>query len=350
LEAQERHKPILLCQKCFSLIPEGGEYCPECGAPTVDDLNEGSDTAVYPELARANLLRMRGEYRQAEEICLAVLRRHPNSATANTLLGDICAEKGDLKQASEWYEMALDITPDSASDRQKLESVRARIKDHEAAQTAKTLGLPESRPKIGLWVGGAVTFIVLVAVVGFLLGERTNARIDSANRNVVAPITLPLDSTRGTGPQLETAPDGGSVKSVVSTDLEGRIRAAAGTDGARVLSVGRMPNAIDVLLVFTVAGGEDARRIGAELGRIALGDVTDAANVTLIAMREGKIAYSGDMSRVKLDETSAEAWKAANGGDPLKFANWVLSDHVPPPASGNPPNESAPPNEAQPPE
>ena len=149
MEAPERSNPLLLCQKCFAMIPAGAEYCPECGAPIVDDLAEGSDTAVYPELARANLLRMRGEYKVAEDICLAILRRHPNSATANTLLGDICADRGDLKQAADWYDMALDITPDSESDRRKLEAMRRRIKEHEAAEAAKHLGLPESKPKIG---------------------------------------------------------------------------------------------------------------------------------------------------------------------------------------------------------
>ncbi len=335
MEAQERSKPILLCQKCFSLIPNGEDYCPECGAPVVDDLTEGSDTAVYPELARANLWRMRGEYKQAEDICLAVLRRHPNSATANTLLGDICAERGDLKQAAEWYEMALDITPDSVSDRQKLESVRSRIRDHETAQTAKTLGLPESRPKIGLWVGGAVGFIALIAVVAFLLGERTNARKSTGSAEVLAPVTIPLDSSRDSAANADPEPSANP--DPAAPDLWSRLRIATGADGARLVSAGRLAEGSELVMVFTVSGTEDPRGYAAELGRLGLGEVTDAPAAMLIGLRNGKMAYSGTMSRSRLEAASTAEWKSANGDDAKAFQNATLENEWPAAAPAEPP-------------
>src|SRR4051812_43141822 len=44
---------------------------------------------LHSDLARANLLRLRGEFDQAEQLCLNVLERFPDNAAAHTLLGDI---------------------------------------------------------------------------------------------------------------------------------------------------------------------------------------------------------------------------------------------------------------------
>lgn len=344
MEAQERGKPILLCQRCFALIPEGAEYCAECGAPAMDDLSEGTERAVYPELARANLLRMRGEYKQAEDICLAVLRRHPNSATANTLLGDICAERGDLKQAAEWYEMALDIVPDSASDRQKLESVRNRTREHEAAQTAKSLGLPETKPKVGLWAGGALIFVLLIAIVAYLLGERSNDRRARASNDVVAPISIPLDSTRTSSPAKaeEKAPPEAPE---MSADVGSRVRAAAAEEAGRLVYAAKIANSSSLIVVLGVTGNEDPRGYAAIMGRIALGAVPEATAATLVTLFGERMVYVGTMARAALEVTQTEQWIAEHGNDPAALANATLSNEWPPPAAPaaptNPPAENA---------
>ena len=99
------------CPKCFAVVKLGAEFCPECGA-TLDPASGGSDQEVYNDLAKANLLRNRHQMPEAIEVALGILRKYPNNATAHTLLGDIYAELDDLKQAAEWYEMALDLSPD----------------------------------------------------------------------------------------------------------------------------------------------------------------------------------------------------------------------------------------------
>lgn len=321
LEAPERNSPLLLCQRCFAMIPGGADFCPECGAPAVEDFGEGSESAVYPELARANLLRMRGEYKQAEEICLAILRKHPNSGTANTLLGDICSERGDLRQAAEWYEMALDLMPDSASDQAKLEHIRRRIKEHETASTAKQLGLPESRPKIGLWVGSILVFVALVAATAFLLGERTQAR-RSKPSEVLVPVTVPPVANRETPP--DTKLEEPAVP--VTVPLLDRIKAAAGEDARRLVAAARVPETMAVLLTATVAPGEDARQVGVRLARLILPTVSDAPSTTVIGIRDGKLVYFGTMTREKFDAASTEEWRAANGEDLVAFANATMSD------------------------
>lgn len=150
-------------------MPKDAEFCAECGAPLTDAPGVGgSDQEVYPELAKANVLRMRKEFKQAEDICLSILRRFPNNASANTLLGDIAAEKGELEQSAEWYELSLDIVPDSKEVKAKLEAVRAQLAEQETKTAVETLGIPERKAPIGLYamIGVIVgAFLIAAAVI-----------------------------------------------------------------------------------------------------------------------------------------------------------------------------------------
>jgi tetratricopeptide (TPR) repeat protein len=84
---------------------------------------------AYTLLAQANLYRMRGQWDDAAEKCMAALRLAPDSASANSLLGDIYENQGRYDDAAQWYRMALDANPDSPADRLKLD----RLRRHEAA-------------------------------------------------------------------------------------------------------------------------------------------------------------------------------------------------------------------------
>gem|GEM_PF-4072257 len=81
----------IICDFCFAMNPQGAHICEECGAPLVEGKEAGdeSDQLVYRDLARANLQRMRGDFAAARETCLSILRRYPNNATTQGLLGDI---------------------------------------------------------------------------------------------------------------------------------------------------------------------------------------------------------------------------------------------------------------------
>ena len=81
---------------------------------------------AYALLAQANLLRMRGHWEEAAQSCMAALRLAPDSASANSLLGDIYENQGRYDDAAQWYRMALDANPDSPADRLKLDRLRQR--------------------------------------------------------------------------------------------------------------------------------------------------------------------------------------------------------------------------------
>ncbi len=102
---------------------------------------------AYALLAQANLHRMRGQWDAAAEKCMAALRLAPDSASANSLLGDIYENQGRYDDAAQWYRMALDANPDSPADRLKLDRLRRREDARHGDASLVQPVLPESSAK-----------------------------------------------------------------------------------------------------------------------------------------------------------------------------------------------------------
>ena len=147
--------------------------------------------AFEADLARVNVLRMRGELDAARELCRQALSRKPEHEQAYALMGDLSLEAGDLAGAAEWYEMAASHAPDSARLRQKAEVIRQRLNDQEALQTAQKLGIPTTKSRIQLFAWtlfGLVTALILVAfVLGSQLSQTRAVRAITDPLNLSAP-------------------------------------------------------------------------------------------------------------------------------------------------------------------
>jgi hypothetical protein len=223
----------MTCQACGQPLPEKAAFCPECGVrqtangdpagvtTTVDD-GKGAlvgarvpmakteaiagDAAQSPRgivprptslppvpaasvagslpsrgdlnalLARANLLRMRGQWAEAVERCTEALRLDPYSAAAHSLLGDIYENQGRLEKAIHWYELALDHDPDSVADKAKL--TRARELQAVRRRTRE--------PRLS-WA-----YLVSVAGVAFLFVAFVMAALVAPDRRIVP---TPLQNT-----------------------------------------------------------------------------------------------------------------------------------------------------------
>lgn len=111
----------------MALQPSSGEHAPQSVA-----LREEIST----RLAQANLLRMRACWGSAIEECMDVLRLSPGNASAQSLLGDIYENQGRLDDAIQWFRMALDANPDSASDRAKLRHL-LHVKERTEEETSR---------------------------------------------------------------------------------------------------------------------------------------------------------------------------------------------------------------------
>lgn len=199
MAAQENNKSRL-CPRCFAWAPQDSGFCPECGVQFGGETpTEGSDAVVYQDLARANLMRIRGDYAQAEKTLLSVLHRYPNNVTSHTLLGDMFAEQGDCKSATQWYEMALDLEPADELVQGKLRACQQKLKDQESQTTAEKLALPNARRQALTYVVGLLAVVVVVATMSFVVGRTAG---DAARQSELLA-TSPVDVTP---PQPEDVP------------------------------------------------------------------------------------------------------------------------------------------------
>ena len=322
--------PTVLCAKCFATVERGAPFCPECGIPMSS--SDGSDGEIYPMLARANLLRMRAEYKQAEDVCLKILKRFPNNSTANTLLGDICAERGDLEHAAQWYEMALDLSPDSQVDREKLAAVKQRIHDRDTAATAAQIGIPVRKGSPAIPAVLAALLIVAVGAGAYFFGANTpkpdakaNVVDVSGGGGVVDPGTQPIDKPAG---QSEALP-------WIDAEATARVKNALADQGVIVLDAWEHPLTRELLVTINAEGQSDVRRFAAVAGGRII-EKTGAPSVTVRAVQAGLQVFVGKVGKAELDALIAAVTEGQDPYAALDAADRLLSPGEWPakPASG----------------
>lgn len=161
------------CQHCGQATGAQEVFCSHCGRGISDKLmGRGAEQDIYLMLVTGNVLRLRRQWRLAEAKCSEVLRRDPENAAAHSLLGDISRDQGKLRDAIEWYKMALDRNPGSATDRKKLEAVIDEVFSGRSPGLVTSAGAKFREELGGLAadVRGVRLPSSLVAVVGMALG------------------------------------------------------------------------------------------------------------------------------------------------------------------------------------
>lgn len=300
-----------LCPLCllWRKATEGPCDDPDCpiGRPAGE-----READIHLELARANLMRMRGDYAAARDACLSILKRFPGDLSAHTLLGDVAAESGDLAQAAQWYEMALDVAPDSQSDRTKLDSVRRRIQEHEAATTALQLGLPTTKPKALRFAIGTSTFIVLVAVVAFYTGGWSRARnqepavirdsveLTPARTEPSQPAPGPKSTEPAPAPPPAPPADPGIAADRATLD---RLKAQC-THGAAIVAATSDPRTAALTVTVRAVNVDGAKQVAAELAVSVLRVMSDAPSVTVRVAANDQIVFVADM--IQSERAAAE--------------------------------------------
>jgi len=170
----------MYCWHCGKPIPEEAGFCAACGMIVVGPA-EGTGGAASAEqevhslLTQANLLRMRKDWQGAILRCTEALKISPASASAHSLLGDICRDEGRPRDAIEWYKLALTLDPARRQDREKLDALIDQVygagkPGSQVEASVEIAGVRETTLKSGLWVGGmALAGSFLVTLSAFLL-------------------------------------------------------------------------------------------------------------------------------------------------------------------------------------
>ena len=344
------------------------------------------DWGVYPvsstfdaDLAKANLMRMRNDFRKAEEICINILRTYQKSAATHTLLGDIYSDQGRLEQAAHWYELSLDLDPNSWAEKQKLDDIREQIKERDHISSAQTLGLDEVGAVRPAWIVlGVASFLFISYGVfyvirhGHLGGSNDqpvvktpiNAIPDNVDpkRELVAsntvagvapPASSPVDGLTSGNAVTGNAPITGSSKD--DKDLELTVREKSDF-GDNLVSLVTDPRTQTVFLTYMVGPKDNERIIGTNLAKTLFDTTSDPETVTIRAMRFEKLLFMADVPRDRYNETLTEDWKKKAANE-MAWVDYVITNEWPeksgkvtPPPPGpegdNPPAASSPPTAA----
>lgn len=319
-----------LCDRCYSMLEESALVCQECGA-TMESASapQAADAVAYPEIARANLKRMKGEYAEAEQICLAVLKQFPNNLSAHLLLGDVAWDRGDARQAVQWYDMAVDLAPESASTRAKLDRARALVAKEEIR--AGLAGLEGEPSRAGfIWTTLLViAAIVIVGVFAFRAGGERGRREASDLDKYVEPISI-----GGEAPRVDQQPEEGSsqppeppaaqvqpLQSMAETRILEAVRTGLGAEAARVAACHFDPRTGDAALsVLFGDGGDGDLILLARAGAAAIESNLGVSRVVLkLIATDGRLVMAGTL-------TADSLRGAAGQPSTVEWANSILRD------------------------
>jgi hypothetical protein len=175
--------------------------------------------SVHALLTQANLHRIRGQFTEAIDCCVAVLRAQSGNVTAHSLLGDIYRDQGKMADAIQWYRMALDLRP-NPSDQAKLAELerqqvaeigRTRATRRGAAGadplaaatglntgTSNLMGVSPRRWLRGIWIA-SLSFLVIV--LASLIALRSPQARNTPNKSKSGfPVNAGFSSATGLPP------------------------------------------------------------------------------------------------------------------------------------------------------
>jgi hypothetical protein len=337
-------KPTM-CERCFAPVQSTDQICPECGAPLH---SAGSvqvvESAVHADLAQANLLRLRGERDAAEKKCLSILKRYPNEPEAHSLLGELSADREDYPRAIEWFELALDLNPNSATDKARLEELKAKVHSADAVKTEEQLGLP---PQVNYlpWIAGIV--LLIVVLVGVAAWRAPKKDTTSVKGGVVeAPQESngkTINNSAGAVPPATGSVDGNSSRdasapSPVAFSMEDRTLLEAlqrGMYGASILSVDQDPRDKVLMVTYAAPKLDEARRAGAIIAKDALDRSPESDLVTVRGVNGDQIVFVADASRPRLAEIEGENNQDLQSGNDSWISNFLQREWPSAPSSSS---------------
>lgn len=221
----------LKCSGCGSSNPASHNFCSNCGtklekpAPTQESESRTKAQELiedaFREFERENL----GEAILLGEAAVAL---DTANASAYSLLGTIYDKRGQLSEAIRCFERAVELNPDSAADRERLEAIRLQsvAVTASAAKVSATRSYLERNSSLIL-VGVAtalVVFLIMLPIV--LLRGSGEERASTSPQQLVA---APGSSARPVAPPPSQA---GQAGSAAGTTAQTGARTTAPSSGA----------------------------------------------------------------------------------------------------------------------
>ncbi len=342
----------VICPFCSAHVSANALTCPDCGAPINGGTLADAESAVYPDIARANLSRMRGDFKAAEGQLLAVLRRFPNNPIAQEMMGDLALERDDSARALEWYEMAFAIDPNSPALAKKLKSARGEITDQQTDETVQQLGIDRKTTNSPVLIAMIILAVIVVGVSAFYLGT-AKARQPVADRPIKVITAEPQPSATNPKSEADTSqpPPERTQRGPQGSDDITLLQAlqAKAADGGSVLAVRHDPRSRSVIVDFKFPQA-NGRELAARIAKDTLAADPTSITVTVRGISAGALVYIADVHKNRIDEIQTDAWNASHPDNPSAWVDHVLSNEWPAPSGGAvepPPNSSDLPTDPQ---
>lgn len=321
----------------------------------------------YLKLVTANILRLRRQFDLAEAQCSEVLRRDPKNAEAHSVMGDIARDRGNAKDAIEWYRLALDLDPGNLSDRRKLEAVIdkayprekvspvERIRDNVTGQletTAAEIRAARLPPAGYLALGALLAVIIGVTVILLVLGHQAAPPITTIGEGQPsgAFVSAPLQPRQAGEAAATTAPAAEPRFAESITELEValldhlREQARVVDPNCRVAEVEIDPRDGGVSIRVSmprVWSGEETRRsiarAAAAIARAAASwdERVSAVRVRCDARQQGQSDEPAFIGQADLGKLSAGVQEAGSDGHEQAFPSaWWSPDLAVSPRAG----------------
>ena len=329
------------CEDCKIILEDEVRFCPKCGKGVGAGREGGRpDVRLGALVTSANVHRVRQEWDAAVCDATCALEIDPNNAQVASVLALIYEQRGNADEASVWYRIALELDPQNAANRARLERVSRGV------GTSPVRAGDRRRTLIAAAVAVALVVVTVMLTLAFSRpraeapAQRRATGPSTGRTEIRTPVTAPA-ATSGQGaaarPGTGLAPTGAPT---ARTPGEAAIKAtlagseAARVSGATVDDVIADPGQGVVVVTFSLpATGPITRAkvIGAaaQIARGALGANAEVRSVTVrcIVSPGGsattQIAFVGDVTRAAMEalgesptETQLDAAFAAKWWNP----------------------------------
>lgn len=169
------------CDNCRIILDDDFRYCPKCGEDISSDASslERSGADVQTLLAAAGLHRLRAEYDQAIADATDALRLDPRNPDVPSLLAEIYEQQGMREEAVAWYQMALEMSPDSEHNKERLDRLGELIlTDDRQIERKDTANAWQWSAKWAWALGAIFVVIVIIAIVSAFRGRAGEVTVD----------------------------------------------------------------------------------------------------------------------------------------------------------------------------
>ena len=243
-----------------------------------------STTKVEALLAKANLLRLRGQFEPAEEICLEVLTAEPKHVFALCLLGDIRLSQDRLQDAENLYDLALQTGEAPSTIQDKLTAIRSKaVEPLNWTKRSKPSWLAPFAIALGF-----MTVIVLAT----LLAPKVDSSLPVSVR-----VIAPKEPEKASPPMkpLTVHPHG-------ALDDESLAQTVGQKSGLldAILSATHDPRTSAVTL--TVVTTDEPKKVAELVAYWTLNIEPALQAVSVRVIKDERVAYIADLTRAKYDE------------------------------------------------